>query len=122
MFSSAREMLDAIDSFLVEAPVEEARSLWDVLTALRGPDNGNDAVKDETTLPIRRTAFPKMAAMSREAGDANRTGAIFFPYYSSPTGFSDVVRTSRPDGHFFYHTVQAARALGLTVDSKVGRV
>lgn len=64
-----REALDAIDGFLVDDAVEpvEKRRLWDVLSALRGPDSRDEALKQETTVNIRRAAFP-LTAQARMPG------------------------------------------------------
>jgi hypothetical protein len=51
--SGTKQMLDSIISFLNNAPYEESRQLWDVLTALRGPDDNNTSLKSITTARIR---------------------------------------------------------------------
>lgn len=61
MSPETRKELDRIDMFLANQPSVVARELWNILTALRGPDNGNDAIKDETTCVIRTKAFPQLA-------------------------------------------------------------
>jgi hypothetical protein len=73
---TAREMLDLIDQFLVSPPIPfsgsdpfgptEQKALWDVLSALRGPDDMKDAVKHVTTARIRKAAFPLCANKAGE--------------------------------------------------------
>lgn len=40
---------------------QDARDLWAILTALRGPDDGDYEMKSRTTVPVRRAAFPRLA-------------------------------------------------------------
>lgn len=61
--NTMKEVLDVIDEFLVQHGRDnEGAMLWDVLTALRGPDSGDDEVKQATTVHIRAAAFPKIRA------------------------------------------------------------
>ena len=61
--ASIRKLLNTIDTALSKQD-EGAQWLWDILTALRGPDNYEQAGKDDTVL-VRRKALPKTA----EAGN-----------------------------------------------------
>lgn len=63
MTISVRNILDTIDEFLVDNISNgEGGKLWDVLTALRGPDDESDwASKYTATGPIRAAAFPRFA-------------------------------------------------------------
>lgn len=54
-----RAQLDQIQQWLLDPDGSEA--LWDVLTALRGPDTGNLKGKLATTAVIRLVAFPGLA-------------------------------------------------------------
>jgi hypothetical protein len=56
---SANELLDLIDRFLVESP--EAKALWDIMGAVRGPDSEDDDEKLDHTCPVRCAAFPQTA-------------------------------------------------------------
>ena len=75
---TAKEMLELIDEFLARHPgagatgfgadpSSEQAKLWDVLTALRGPDHRDQEwmeagkVKHQTTVKLRAAAFPKAA-------------------------------------------------------------
>ncbi len=60
MRAEVRQMLDQIDAFLTEQPAEIARDLVDILTALRGPDDGARLRKQQTTAHIRRAALPRV--------------------------------------------------------------
>jgi hypothetical protein len=103
MDSKLREVLDQIDTVLAENGFDAAQ-LWNVLTALRGPDNVDDGdyrTKQEVTVPIRRAAFPRTAALTN-----NNTAD--FGDNDSPT----TVRVDRYT-HFHNHGQAAASALGL---------
>lgn len=65
-------VLDLIDRTLCGKNQQAAKELWDVLTALRGPDQPNWSwdVKDVWTVPIRAKAFPKSVAKIQAAQDA----------------------------------------------------
>jgi len=58
MEARTREVLDMLDEVLM-GDVQVAQEVWDVLTALRGPDSDNNKVKRKTTWVIRAAAFPK---------------------------------------------------------------
>lgn len=49
---SARKMLAQIVKFL-QVGDEESADLWNILTALRGPDSGNNELKQATTSRLR---------------------------------------------------------------------
>lgn len=49
---SAKKMLDQIVKFLQTEDIESIK-LWAILTALRGPDSGNNELKKETTARLR---------------------------------------------------------------------
>ena len=101
-----REMLDQIDTFLTTESIDDVRELWNVLTALRGPDVASDhKSKVYATMPIRRAAFPKVVAMHAEG--IRFVGAAFL-------GDEPYVRPEADsDWHFQSHAVSAAHALGL---------
>ena len=64
----ANALLDRIDEFL---PVGDnaAAHVAAILSALRGPDSGPElSVKSSTTVPIRISTFPKLAASSSFIG------------------------------------------------------
>ena len=73
MHRSVRDILARIDNVFAaggtdsngdyrdywDVKARTARQLWDVLSALRGPDNENNEVKHATTAIIRAACFPK---------------------------------------------------------------
>jgi hypothetical protein len=108
---TAKEMLALLDTFLSDADLTESKKLWDVMTALRGPDNKSDTFKDHYTIPVRVAAFPKLAAMN-----GRETGSIFYTF-DDQHGY----RPDSKDGgygspleHFVQHAHKAAFALELT--------
>ena len=104
MSPNVREMLDKIDTFLT-GDIADARALWDVLSALRGPDNGDGESKLDSTLPIRRAAFPKVLAMHEEG--SRFLNAAFL-------GNNELFDLHRAGGeHYTAHARKAAIALGL---------
>jgi len=64
---SFREVLSFLDDWICASirlgHAQDVERLWDVLTALRGPDDENSRQKEEVTVHIRRAAFPAFAAM-----------------------------------------------------------
>jgi len=79
--------------------------LWDVLTALRGPDSRNRKIKYATTAVIRSAAFPKRPCEERSvfgkdsAKLAKRRKSLF--------------ETKVDNNHFREHVRDAFAALGL---------
>jgi len=64
---TVREILDILDEFLAQGTPESQR-LWDVITALRGPENDPvGELKSKSVAHIRRAAFPKTAAKVDES-------------------------------------------------------
>lgn len=108
MTPEAREMLDQLDEFFVSEAISglSKSQLWDVLSALRGPDmSDSHQRKVDTTIPIRRAAFPKLTD-SRHRHSISAAFGYDDSKYNGPTKDS-----SAP--HFEYHVAQAAYALGL---------
>jgi hypothetical protein len=109
---TAAGVLDVIDRLLASgfrpnaghapgSPAFESRALWDVLSALRGPDSNDVAVKARTTEVIRTRAFPCTAL--------TRCGPADF----APPGNPLLVDTSGLSyfDHFRMHAVFADAAL-----------
>lgn len=102
-----RQILDLIDTQLAKED-DTSRQLWNVLTALRGPDDANEALKVAKTVPIRRAAFPKSAAIAGTYGHVN--GAFFGrPENKEVDSNTNLFYTS----HFISHIRNAAEALGI---------
>lgn len=108
---SYRVMLEMIVDFMNKADEDDSRKLWDVLTALRGPDSDALKLKDATTAVVRhklgllsRGNFitakdsPEAAAHRNESMPReNRYGGYYLRDYN----------------HFSHHAYQAFKALGL---------
>lgn len=92
-----RQMLRQIDIFLLQRN-GDGRKLWDVLSALRGPDSQDPILKHRTTEAIRTRAFPKCAKHNRHLP------ALF----AMPT---TLYSSSGPKGHFQSHADKAWAAL-----------
>ncbi len=105
---TTRGMLDLIDKFLSRCN-RESGELWDVLSALRGPDDdGDEQLKKRTTILIRRAAFSKLRRVMTHAtwtsGPSGRCpGMNGLPSYDATGGSK----------HFCTHADGAAKVLGL---------
>lgn len=103
-----RAVLDVLDNILVQGDVD-AKELWTVLSALRGPDIKQDyLMKHSTTSVIRAVAFPKASVEATDLGG---------PVYASMTNDSEEAALYRSGqeygGHFMFHAMSAFSALGL---------
>jgi hypothetical protein len=95
---TAKEMLQKIDDFLLsESGSGEAKRLWDVLGAIRGPDSSQDS-KTVTTAVIRGRAFPRTYAAGLLSGEAS--GAPL-----------STINTKGLNSHFASHIAAAKQAL-----------
>lgn len=88
--------------------------LWDVMSALRGPDNYYSLPKATTTAIVRAKAFPWTAWRGRESINGFTIPATFNP----DGGLNEVDKaitvawSSKPDmAHVSYHLRQAVFAL-----------
>lgn len=86
-----------------------SQDVWDVLSALRGPDTEGSMAKG-LTVSIRRAAFPKLAAYADDQ-DAAIAGSIFADWGASADFELDLNRIE--SGHFRQHIRSATRALKL---------
>lgn len=111
-----KAVLDVIDEFFVtHMDDQRARDLWAILSALRGPDDGQWDVKGATTVYIRARAFPKAA----KAGEgAFRVMGIEVADSDDPAGDFEAARSaftygksSPASGHFMVHIDAANWAL-----------
>jgi hypothetical protein len=98
-----RGALDQIQSMLSGRSYSE--DLWNVLTALRGPDSRDRSVKYATTTIIRSAAFPKQpcSALSVYGTDSKKLARRR----------AGVWRDGIDTNHFREHTEDAFDALGL---------
>lgn len=112
----AKEVIHMLREAYAEMDFEEQCKLWDILTALRGPDNGRDDVKNATTAIIRAAVF------GAEAGTqlAERAFVKFqdeTEYVEMRTHLTDSLEKDKlvdTQYHFYDHAIQAFRALGLS--------
>jgi hypothetical protein len=104
---TVREILNLIDVKLSQGD-HEASLLWDVLTALRGPDHKPFDLKMKAhTCDIRRAAFPKAATL-------DSLKAISFPAYLSFQPSIEIVPNNDlgdDDDHWLHHLGRARKAL-----------
>ena len=90
----ALRILNIIDAWCAKAHAAEVQDLWNILTALRGPDSGNIDLKWRSTARIRAQVLPQ---------GASRTG-----YGINPDGLTPQADDSE---HFGIHIQFAVEAL-----------
>ena len=112
MSPRTREMLDQIDTFLVRRG-SEAGELWDILTALRGPDSENETIKKYATCPIRRAAFPKLAKLSVMGCVPGPSGSVPGMGRMEDSGYQN-----QEYSHFGTHANGAAQVLKLYIPER----
>jgi hypothetical protein len=103
---SQKEMLDTLRAFMEDdtVPASERKGVYDVLTALRGPDNDDWDLKDQTTAVIRYAALGRVAL-----GDAGAIVHRDHPTYAlARQNFGALY-----EPHFMGHAKLAFAALGL---------
>jgi hypothetical protein len=91
------EALFVIQKFFEDKNIDfyEKKKLWDVLTALRGPDDGNDYSKNATTGVVRYYALGPILNEDPIGAVVNKDRASFVIDRSSFSGtshFSDHIR------------------------------
>ena len=120
MKARTREILSLIEDELIEEHkglddgnykyrVGVGSELWNILSALRGPDSENEDEK-EHTLEIRRLTFPRLAAYLDEIGDHNAgvgNGPVFRPSKNEKTFLPHIL----PHSHFSVHVYLANQAI-----------
>lgn len=101
---TAAEALEMLEEFFSRDDVSpnEHAALWDILTALRGPDSGDVELKHQTTVYIRRQAFPKLLQMPFADLEPDQP----------EMPFADLrLLSARVPSHFFSHIRFAREAL-----------
>lgn len=103
---SAAKFLRKFDAFCKEQSKKDidwflnfSSDLWALLTALRGPDDGNDLLKMDTTAIIRKRTMPNIASRKAMVDDRKISKLLD---YSDLTGSI----------HFLNHIRSAVYALG----------
>jgi hypothetical protein len=121
---NVRAALDYLDGIFAKGG-EDAQALWDVLSALRGPDvdpSEESFMKRDVTIPVRRAAFPKTCYTVCEAYfgpyDAGVHQRASFGTRGRSYSYQGLALTSHSlnnghVGHFALHGCRAAEALGL---------
>lgn len=109
MTLTAEEMLNNLRTFFRDATIPECEKLWDVLTALRGPDyvGGDESqIKSATTSVIREKVFTERSRVHE------------FAIILKDEEDYILVRKTLPhhDDHFVHHARRAFRALGMRWD------
>lgn len=117
MTRELRAILDKIDTVLAKHD-DTAAELWNVLTALRGPDSSASNNKSVTTVPIRRVAFPLTARVAEENYGYLNGAQFGREGYSNDNIFlmnDNIFLMSElgpdEDGHFRAHVEAAGRVL-----------
>lgn len=104
--ADAKNLIDTIVAF-INVHDEASKSVWDILTALRGPDTGDGKLKEETTARLRHAVGLSMISTWNSVGFITNSSPMRLPdQYCS---FLD---------HFEYHYKQAyhtAEKLGFKV-------
>lgn len=109
---TARQMLDLLDEYFVVQHLAkgpkpsrgsvEGDKLWDVLSALRGPDSDDYNLKVVTTAPLRTMAFPKLWACE--------SAALSGPSLAPAKDYNPA-RLGVGYSHFADHVLEAHKAL-----------
>jgi hypothetical protein len=111
---TAREILDQIDKLLSEADMTIALEVWNVLSALRGPDVDaySNKIKATTTAVIRCAALP--LSMKRELYvESSGVKYSAFGMVEPDLKKFDIRAASQTSDHFRTHVRWAAHVLGL---------
>ena len=99
---TAKEVLILMDQWAKMASTAQTNKLWDVLTALRGPDKVDAFVKKATTAVIRRAAVPNLTR--RVGADISNKQWVDL----------DVLKGRNVESHFQGHIENAVRTLELS--------
>lgn len=102
---SVTQVLSMLDNWCERTTHEQARRLWNILSALRGPDAATIQLKQQTTSLIRAASLPQAAMrlgmdVAMTAPDIDRLNTL--------------VRIKAPEDeprHFYNHISYAAAAL-----------
>lgn len=118
MNPEVRKILDDIDAVLMTQS-DTSKQLWNVLSALRGPDDESEA-KKELTIEIRRAAFPLTTKRADEGnGGFSPQGNNFgMGREDGPPRIPADIMIHRD--HFRSHIRSAAKALNI-IDAEEGR-
>ena len=109
---TAMEVVEVIRQFFAgqkdgRVSYEEAGKLWNMLTALRGPDDESHDLKNAATIPFREAFLGEEAAYMVQ----QRQGALTKEYKGKKEHLK--IRETMNEGHFRLHLVNAFKAIGL---------
>lgn len=111
-----KQVLDIVDTALARGN-STSEKLWDVLTALRGPDTNEYYLKSEITVLIRRKALPKTTKAHMDSGATLADFGYDEPkdakISSGTVGYEREGYGYKRRGHFRNHAIKAAEALGI---------
>lgn len=109
---TCQEVLAVVREFMTDDSTvleREQRALWNVLTALRGPDFEDPReIKSVTTAVIRQRVFGPGSSWVRRHVDINPD-----PEQGPGTRVDPQIEELSWDHHFGYHAQEAFKALGL---------
>lgn len=106
MNKPVRDVLAEIDN-LLHKDNDDSRALWDILSALRGPDSlGDDDLKVSTTAIIRSAALPKTAKTAH-------SNCLPISFGLGDSEEFAGVRIRMSFSHFRHHAYSAFVGLGL---------
>lgn len=114
-----KETLEKLREMLTVGDYAERKFLWDVVTALRGPDLGTRAVKDATTGVIRWHVFGPSAGVTRinlndtEVAQHEKYGCLYGPDSVAHLEVRKSLISETDMHHFRQHASDAFEALGL---------
>lgn len=100
---NARQTLDVVRRTLTGSNNHEALKLWDVLSALRGPDNEDRRQKDCTTAVIRYKLF----------GSLKPANQGFLVIKKDSSARCNMRKNLNFPPHFYRHAANAFNALGM---------
>lgn len=120
---TALEKLAELDEWFATQPDnKETGKLWNILTAMRGPDDENAMKKYYTTCVLRSIAFPKLAVREMEARDDIFGTAVSYvrAHFNRASGGVALPHDATGDNeyrwdydHFYTHVKLACNALGV---------
>jgi hypothetical protein len=108
--ATAKEILDAIDGWAAAADnargwdtwPKEPTKLWDILSAMRGPDNGDGRLKQATTAVLRGLVLPHLAGGRADVAGGTLESVRKTVHYEA---------SQRSDLHFLDHIQFAVNAI-----------
>jgi hypothetical protein len=120
MITAVKEVLQPVVDFLNdESQLERVRAeLWDILSALRGPDSGNVQLKEQTTERIRYAIGlkgPEKFGNSEQIGVAGKILISTNPLPEQEKAFFVAKAESE---HFAHHVAEAIKAITRIEETK----